>query len=703
MKNTFVKLFGLFCSYLFVICCISASYNLQATTSLTYYTDILNTYKLQLVPFPTGLEIPAVSVSLRDHGRYIIDSKNFSLVENKLEQSKVEYIDLLIICSDNFTPEPNIVCTRETVKVSLGDNITLSDGSTISVYKSQGMRLIFIPEYNLILPTKLTSTIAALNSLYDINTTPVVAKNYNLLHTYVFPWGQIVGGLFIVAVLLLLLRKPFELKPKRLLVDLYSIFLSKLSDFETFIYRKRFYIFIFTTVSFIIFTVSFCILTIYRWQTLSTAAFKDTLLVITSRSFIFTSIALGNYPFVSLVSSTYVTGFLFALCFATLLLSVFLPFFKKTYSTRPSKNMALSYVYLIFIVLLCMPIIYKSRILFIVLGMDIFMLMRYRNSLFVTVKDSFARPLKYILPCIISLSVVYMFLFFKMGLFTPSSIEYTNLFQNNGEQILLPFSVKVDVAHKRFFSYLISSTAKIFVNNVLVYDPVYKKIITKPLTEFDSSTKSIVIAKSGNGYKKALLTAPGLIPLVTSPSVTSLFVIPADKSDFLSGSASKIKIVFDCSKDPTPFAFNIKSYRAETSKLRENITAILQFPGCAPKDVQKEYTVSVSTLHTLNELDKKDVEFIKSIEFVVGPTIIKPIYLKDPKKYSLIYDNTGDGGDTLTVFSADIDNDYTFENNATNFDLAEPINSILDKGYNGAEVSIWSDKQDEVIHKINAK
>lgn len=280
----------------------------------------------------------------------------------------------------------------------------------------------------------------------------------------------------------------------------------------------------------------------------------------------------------------------------------------------------------------------------------------------------------------------------------PVAYKKEPLIGTDVKLVVLPYSksYKSDVIFEDFY---FPKDSRLFIDNFLVYDPRYKKILNKTVSEFKYTADFLLISGPSNKYLQSLAQNPQLLDYVAATDMTRYFISPKESR----GEDGEVFIEFgiDCESDSEWDEIKLVPYSEKGPVDSHNV---LNFPGCGKQLGTSVYRVPAKIFSDNPNLNIYEIENFKdkkisSMKIFIGDKELKVTFINDPAISRLLYSrlDSENKSDILTVYSLDLKNDLTFIREDQSFNLSSNLNRLKSEGELKNPFILWSDRDNLLL------
>lgn len=289
-------------------------------------------------------------------------------------------------------------------------------------------------------------------------------------------------------------------------------------------------------------------------------------------------------------------------------------------------------------------------------------------------------------------------------------IRYANepLIGSGDDVVLFPYSKKWG-ENVLFEPHFYNGDSEIFADSYLVHSLPAKKVINKPLNQFNNENSVIILSGTPSEVVEALFEKSEIVNYLATGKFSSFFTVDlSDKSDLTTAT-----IQINCQHSPNSSTLTMDIYSKDSEdrggKVNKSKIDALKFPGCEPDSVTKFYEVPIDSYLLPDQklfivLGGLDEQTLIDFRLFGGGVEIPATFLKnnilDENIYSIVYKSPVIGND-LYAYSTRVKEEVSFDMNFTEegFDLSEPINDLMKHGFLNNPFIIWSSGGVEIIDR----
>jgi len=289
-----------------------------------------------------------------------------------------------------------------------------------------------------------------------------------------------------------------------------------------------------------------------------------------------------------------------------------------------------------------------------------------------------------------------LFLYFRSSRTLSNNQSYADLFSSSNTLFLLPREITLK-ENTGFLVYLIEPDFRIFVNDILVFDPQYRMINHLPMDTFTPKNDYIIVGTDNKDYLNYLLSLPSKEDqsLFFSDVPTDLFLIDLENIGTV-----RFKITFNCKGSPSDIKVSLTSYNIIGSSVKGESVTLFHFPGCNEGDSAPVYYKDVFDSGRIYRISGDISSYIKGIDVTFENKPLELHYLKTPKDYEILYSDQRRLSEELNVYSLSNKTEFTSSYIGEFFNLGDALNDFLDTQGISDKLIIWSDSPFGIVHKI---
>ena len=293
----------------------------------------------------------------------------------------------------------------------------------------------------------------------------------------------------------------------------------------------------------------------------------------------------------------------------------------------------------------------------------------------------------------------------------PPQYNYQPLFSSDSKVITSPYlkEIKQNVL---FLDEKYAGDSLLFVNNYLIYHPMFKKISIKNISSYSQGGSFIVVAKDQEEFIKEIITKPGILENINSTTFSPLFTIKNfNYKDEVTNQALAYDatITLNCGANPKPVEVVIDAIYSTTdpatgkTQVESKDYTVLDFPGCRRNEGKElfmfpfptEFASRRPTIAVAFKIAGINDGYIDNIKILSDGTDIPISYFQawdyQDGNYNLAYAQYV-GGDEINAYSIDpvAETSFNRTEESDQKNLSVPINSLIKRGTLGSKFLIWS-------------
>jgi len=257
-----------------------------------------------------------------------------------------------------------------------------------------------------------------------------------------------------------------------------------------------------------------------------------------------------------------------------------------------------------------------------------------------------------------------------------------DLFTSEKDYVTLPYNLKADIEHP-YKDYIMESSHPILINNLLVASPDYKKILNKPLSQFQEFENTLVLFSNRSNYFDALVKYSKFRKFLETKTSTPIFSISENSSQDL-----RLEMLFDCSSSSKKGTISLNSYSIASQYPFKNALSkrIFYFPGCSSNTASSHsYTVplpsvfksGINYIFELNGMEETKVINYKLMDGSEYLPITNYLFSSEPKVIRRKL--TGNNSDPLVVYVPGNNIDYETNRKDSYVNLSAIINGLVER------------------------
>jgi hypothetical protein len=276
----------------------------------------------------------------------------------------------------------------------------------------------------------------------------------------------------------------------------------------------------------------------------------------------------------------------------------------------------------------------------------------------------------------------------KIFYFSNNNLKYSDLFSK--KSVDLPY-FKTNESNIRYNNSYFLKNNSIFINEILVFSPLYESIVNLNLIEYKKNLQEnhLVVSLNKEQLIMSYLKNDKLFDSFPDSNTYKYFYINNQTQPF------SLNAKLKCLNVTKPFPIRFRYYKEENSKLVSDEFTFLNFVGC--EKASKIYKI---------EFNKKEFEGPLVFEILDYPSNLEKIEIlsnnssSEVKKIDIrngvIFENIVNNKNEITVYSLDNNRKLIFKNNLKeSLNLPKIINNLLEDRSIDSNFIIWTDNKND--------